>query len=167
MVIKQKMFFLFFSIMLLLTGCGPWHIKGYTRNPFEWADILWEAPVDINSEEEQVFEVPFVKYGKRFSVCYDTTIVASGNEITENDRVQMTFSIGGSVFVDEEPLIWGPVERVCLGNGGDGVTGVYFFLPDDFDLETGGTLKVKFSRIKHLKNVRNPRVVLVYKVPTK
>ncbi len=79
----------------------------------------------------------------------------------------MSFSIGNSVFVGEEPLIWGPMEGACFGNGGKGVTGVYFFLPDDFDLETGGTLKVKFSRIKHLKNVRNPRVVLVYEVPRK
>ena len=37
-----------------------------------------------------------------------------------------------------------------------------FDVPEEFDLETGGTLRIKFKQIKYLKDVPNPRVVLAY-----
>lgn len=150
--------------LFCLVACYTWNVKGYSRNPFYQEDILWEAPVDINSEEEQVFEVPYVKYGTRFSICFDSLFVwekpDSYRPYLDHDFVTMSFSIGDSTFSREnKSLICCRTEFACPIEGS---VGVYFDVPEGYDLETGGTLKVKFSQIVHLKNVPNPRVVLAY-----
>lgn len=159
MATNMKNFLLLFSIVFLFTGCGPWHIKGYTRNPFELADVLWEAPVDINSEEEQVFEVPFVRYGNHFSICFESTFDSNEDDWRNMAAVSMSFLIGDSTFSGGATLPGRRPEGLCLGRGADVVS---FKVPQGLDLETGGTLKVKFFRTEYLKKNSNPKVLLVY-----
>ncbi len=38
----------------------------YRVNAFHTYEILWEHPVDLNSDEEQIIDVPFIKFGHYF-----------------------------------------------------------------------------------------------------
>lgn len=150
-------------LCLIMGGCSPIKIDGYYRNPFSRSDIIWEHSVDMNSEEEQVFEVPYIRYGTNFSICWDKSFNFKGcnNYYDKNDRIDyMTFSIGDSTFSTSNDLLICHVSAfACPIDGG---AGVYFDVPEGFDLETGGTLRIKFKQIKYLKDVPNPRVVLAY-----
>lgn len=53
-------FFLFATICLVLCCCYR-NIDGYRVNAFHNYENLWEHPVDFDSDEEQIIDVPFVK----------------------------------------------------------------------------------------------------------
>ena len=43
---------------------------------------LWEHPINLDSDEEQIIDVPFIKYGSYFSLCFDRE---RGNPVTLPD----------------------------------------------------------------------------------
>jgi hypothetical protein len=95
-------FFLFATICLVLCCCYR-NIDGYRVNAFHNYENLWEHPVDLDSDEEQIIDVPFVKYGYKFSLCFDRE---RGNPVTlpdseaylEHDTIEVSFYIADDVF---------------------------------------------------------------------
>ena len=63
--------FILLIFSLSFVGCYI-NRYGYKINVF-WGTyhVLWEHPVNLDSDEEQVIDVPFIKYGDYFSLCFD------------------------------------------------------------------------------------------------
>lgn len=147
------------TICIIFAGCYR-NVNGYRINAFSNYENLWEHPIDLDSDEEQVIEVPFVKYGYLFSLCFDRK---RGNPVTlpdsefylRQDSLDISFRIGDSLFVENG--IPGPPDYNCPINGRDLL---FFFLPDDFDREKGGQLRIRVRKRHYLKNIPNARIVL-------
>ena len=159
------------ALLLLFSSCTM-NVHGYWRNPFKSHEVLWEHPVDIDSDEEQVFELPYVKYGKRISLCHDrpSRIYWSdgaehiGDSTLYNDEIEVSLSLGDTVIVGEKTTFQMFSEYGCPING---QVLLYFNVPEGFDREQGGTIHFKVLRRDYLKNLPNPRIVLVYQAPFK
>lgn len=150
--------FFLLSICIMLIGCYR-NVDGYRINAFSNYEKLWEHPIDLESDEEQVIEVPFVKYGYKFSLCFDRE---RGNPVTlpdselylRQDSIDISFHIGDSVFVGEGLSF---PDYNCPINGRQLL---FFFLPDDFNREKGGQLRIRVRKRHYLKNIPNARIVL-------
>lgn len=153
-------------LCLIMGGCSPIKIDGYYRNPFSLSDIIWEHPVDFDSDEEQVFVVPYIKYASAFSLCYDELdwdfdkYGSSPDSITylPHDKVKVSFEIGDSLFVRDEKKSLSFTEFGCPV---DGRVLFNFYMPDDFDRETGGILRFKVLERSFLKG-KKMKIVLIY-----
>jgi hypothetical protein len=153
-------FFLFATICLVLCCCYR-NIDGYRVNAFHNYENLWEHPVDLDSDEEQIIDVPFVKYGYKFSLCFDRE---RGNPVTlpdseaylEHDSLEVSFHIADTVFLGESISSSLP-EYNCPINGR---YLLFFFLPENFNREQGGQLRIRVRKRHYLKNIPNARVVL-------
>ena len=148
------------------------NVHGYWRNPFKYNDILWEHPVDISSDEEQVFILPYVKYGRKISLCYDRLPQTYWYEGAErvvdstlyNDEIEISLSINDTVFVGKKTTFQSFHEYSCPINGR---ILLYFDVPESFNREQGGIIRFKVIRRDYLNNLPNPRVVLTYSAPFK
>ena len=160
-----------FVFFLVLSSCTI-NEHGYWRNPFKSNDVLWEHPVNVDSDEEQVIELPYVKYGKRISLCHDRKprrywyegAECIGDSTLYNDEIEVSLSLGDTVIVGEKTTFQMFSEYGCPING---QVLLYFNVPEGFDREQGGTIHFKVLRRDYLKNLPNPRIVLTYAAPFK
>lgn len=59
------------AILLFFGGCYK-NVEGY-KVDVTWKTYhnLWDHPINLDSDEEQIIDVPFIKYGSYFSLCFD------------------------------------------------------------------------------------------------
>ena len=78
-------------------------MNGYFRNPFSHYTLIWEHPINVDTENVLEIEVPYVKHGNTFSLCFDKMIgdrvYVQGSDIyLKEDKIEASFSIGDTVF---------------------------------------------------------------------
>ena len=153
--------FFMFAIICLVLCCCYRNIDGYRVNAFHNYENLWEHPVDLDSDEEQIIDVPFVKFGYYFSLCFDRE---RGNPVTlpdselylEHDSLEVSFHIADTVF-------WGGAISSSLPDYNCPINGrdlLFFSVPKNFNREQGGQLRIRVRKRHYLKNIPNARVVL-------
>ena len=150
--------FILLIFSLSFVGCYI-NRYGYKINVF-WGTyhVLWEHPVDLDSDEEQVIDVPFIKYGDYFSLCFDKEW---GNPVTlpdseyflPDDSLEILFYVGDTVLVGGISL----PDYSCPINGRHLLS---VDVPEDFDREQGGQLHIRVRKRHYFKNTPNARVVL-------
>ena len=127
--------------MLFFGGCYK-NVEGY-KVDVTWKTYhnLWEHPVDLDSDEEQIIDVPFVKFGYYFSLCFDRK---RGNPVTlpdselylEHDSLEVSFHIADTVF-------WGGAISSSLPDYNCPINGrdlLFFSVPKNFNREQGGAI---------------------------
>ena len=153
--------FFMFAIICLVLCCCYRNIDGYRVNAFHNYENLWEHPVDLDSDEEQIIDVPFVKFGYYFSLCFDRE---RGNPVTlpdselylEHDSLEVSFHIADTVFGGGAISSSLP-DYNCPINGRDLL---FFSVPKNFNREQGGQLRIRVRKRHYLKKIPNARVVL-------
>lgn len=153
--------FFMFAIICLVLCCCYRNIDGYRVNAFHNYENLWEHPVDLDSDEEQIIDVPFVRYGYKFSLCFDRE---RGNPVTlpdselylRQDSLDISFYLGDTVFVGNRAFASYP-DYNCPINGR---YLLFFSVPKNVSREQGGQLRIRVRKRHYLKNIPNARVVL-------
>jgi len=157
-MVKSRFFFL--MVALAIVGCT---VNGYFRNPFSHYTLIWEHPINVDSENVQEIEVPFVKHGNTFSLCFDKMIgdrvYVQGSDIyLKEDKIEASFSIGDTVFFYKDEYLH-HFDSYCPINGQQ----LFFFnLPERISREEKGVFRIKFNQVDYLKDAPNVRVVLSY-----
>lgn len=157
-----KFRFIFFIVVVALIGCT---VNGYFQNPFSHYTLIWEHPVNVDAENVQEIEVPFVKHGNTFSLCFDKMIgdreyVQNSDIVLKNDKIEASFAIGDTVFFyDYEYEHFYHFDNHCPINGQE----LFLFdLPERINREQKGVFRIKFKQVDYLKDAPNVRVVLSY-----
>ena len=155
--------FVLLALSLSLAGCYK-DVHGYKVN-MTWGSYhnLWEYPVNLDSDEEQVIDVPFIKYGSYFSLCFDKAwsnpeALPDSEYYLTQDSLDVSFYIGDTVIVGDRSFASFP-EFNCPINGRY-LMGIY--VPEGFDREKGGQLRFRMRKRHYLKNIPNARVVLAW-----
>ena len=160
-MVKSRFFFWISAVAIV--GCT---VNGYFRNPFSHYTLIWEHPINVDTENVQEIEVPFVKHGNTFSLCFDKLgelsnpggIIQRSDYELENDKIEASFSIADTViFFRDEYLYF--LDYHCPINGQE----LFLFdLPEHIDREQKGVFRIKFKQVDYLKDAPNVRVVLSY-----
>lgn len=155
-----KFRFIFFIVVVALIGCT---VNGYFQNPFSHYTLIWEHPVNVDTESVQEIEVPFVKHGNTFSLCFDKMIgdreyVQDDDIYLKNDKIEASFALGDKVFYHKDEYLH-HFDSHCPING---QRLFIFFLPEDISREQKGVFRIKFNQVDYLKDATNVRVVLSY-----
>ena len=154
------------GVLLFFWGCYK-NVDGYKVDvTWKTYHILWEHPINLDSDEEQIIEVPFIRYGSYFSLCFDRE---RGNPLTlpdselylEHDSLEISFHIADTVLVGE-PISSALPDYGCPINGRH-LMGIH--VPKGFDREKGGLLKFRVRKRHYLKNIPNARIVLAWGHP--
>jgi hypothetical protein len=90
-------------VVVTIVGCT---VNGYFQNPFSHYTLIWEHSVNVDTENVQEIEVPFVKHGNTFSLCFDKLgelsnpggIIQRSDYELENDKIEASFSIADTVI---------------------------------------------------------------------
>lgn len=160
-MVKIRVFFL--VVVVTIVGCT---VNGYFQNPFSHYTLIWEHSVNVDTENVQEIEVPFVKHGNTFSLCFDKMgelsspggIIQREDYVLEKDKIEASFSIADTVifFRDEYLHV---LDYHCPINGQE----LFLFdLPEHIDREQKGVFRIKFKQVDYLKDAPNVRVVLSY-----
>ena len=92
--------FLFLIGVIALVGCT---VNGYLQNPFSHYTLIWEHPINVDTENVQEIEVPFVKHGNTFSLCFDKMTgdreyIQDDDVYLKNDKIEASFAFGDKIF---------------------------------------------------------------------
>lgn len=145
---------------LFFIGCYK-YVDGYKVN-ITWGTYqnLWEHPINLDSDDEQIIDVPFIKYGNYFSLCYDKEVSnpPDSEYYLRQDSLDISFHIGDTVIVGGH---WYQSSRNyhCPINGR---LLMGFEVPQGFDRERGGRLRIRVRKRHYFKNIPNARVVLCW-----
>ncbi|WP_173467792.1 hypothetical protein [Fibrobacter succinogenes] len=153
-------FLFFITICQVLCGCYR-NVDGYRVNAFHTHEILWEHPVDLNSDEEQIIDVPFIKFGHYFSLCFDREPLPDRDLYLKHDSLEISFHIADSVFFGE-PIASSLQDYGCPINGRFLMP---VHVPQGFNPEKGGQLRFRVRKRHYLKNIQNARIVLAWGHP--
>ena len=144
------------AIILCLVGC--YHYRHGYKVKTGWTSyhVLWEHPVNLDSDEEQVIDVPFIKYGDYFSLCFDknwkkSATLPDSAYYLPNDFMNISFHIEDTVLVGEVSHD----DESCP----NGHHLLWINVPEDFNREQGGQLHIRVRKRLHFKNNSTARIV--------
>lgn len=153
-----KSFFVIALVVCVVNGC-------FLAPSFDYS-LIWSHPITTDTENVQEIEVPFVKNGNTFSICFDKLTDKSipgysihiENFLLYRDKIDASFTIGDTVFFYEDDYLKN-LEFACPLNG---QRLFKFKLPERISKEQSGVLRIKFKQVDYLKDAPNLRVVLFY-----
>lgn len=160
-MVKSNFFFL--MVALAIVGCT---VNGYFQNPFSHYTLIWEHPINVDTENVQEIEVPFVKHGNTFSLCFDKMgelsspggIIQREDYVLEKDKIEASFSIADTVIFFRGKYLH-VLDYHCPINGQE----LFLFnLPERISRDQKGIFRMKFNQVDYLKDAPNVRVVLSY-----
>ena len=153
-----KFFFILALVGYVVNGC-------FLAPSFDYS-LIWSHPITTDTESVQEIEVPFVKYGNTFSICFDKLTDKSipgysihiEDFLLYRDKIEASFTIGDTVFFYEDDYLKN-LEFACPLNG---QRLFKFKLPKRINKNQPGILRIKFKQVDYLKDAPNVRVVLFY-----
>ena len=153
-----KSFFVLALVVCVLNGC-------FLAPSFDYS-LIWSHSIDVDMENVQEIEIPFVKNGNTISICFDKLSDDSkrGYSISKNDidlykdKVEASFAIGDTVLFYEHDYLH-DFEFACPLNG---QRLLKFKLPKRINKNQPGILRIKFKQVDYLEDAANVRVVLFY-----
>lgn len=157
-MVNVRVFFL--VTVVTIVGCT---VNGYFRMPFSHYALVWEHSVNVDTENVQEIEVPFVKHGNTFSLCFDKMIgdhehVQNDDIYLKKDKIEASFDIGDTVIFYKGDYLH-IYDAYCPVNGQQ----LFLFdLPERINREQKGVFRIKFKQVDYLKDAPNVRVVLSY-----
>ena len=100
-----KFFFILALVGYVVNGC-------FLAPSFDYS-LIWSHPITTDTESVQEIEVPFVKYGNTFSICFDKLTDKSipgysihiEDFLLYRDKIEASFTIGDTVFFYEEDYL--------------------------------------------------------------
>lgn len=93
-----KSFFVIALVVCVVNGC-------FLAPSFDYS-LIWSHPITTDTENVQEIEVPFVKNGNTFSICFDKLTDKSipgysihiEDFLLYRDKIEASFTIGDTVF---------------------------------------------------------------------
>ena len=153
-----KFFFILALVGYVVNGC-------FLAPSFDYS-LIWSHPITTDTENVQEIEVPFVKNGNTFSICFDKLgeasspggIIQREDYVLKKDKIDASFTIGDTVIFFEDNYLHNH-ESACPLNG---QRLIEFDLPERISKNQPGIFRIKFKQVDYLKDASNVRVVLFY-----